>query len=100
MVLFDLQVYQFFISFFTINPIMINLMKLFTAFGSTIVIISGLLSIAILIKDKKYFLHFGIASLIGVILNTLIKVIVRRPRPSTTMLLLMKRVLVFLVVIL
>lgn len=86
MILFDLPVYQFFISFFTINPFMVNVMKFFTSFGSTIFIITGILCVAILVKDKKYFWNFGIASLIGVIINTLIKVIVRRPRPSTTML--------------
>lgn len=85
MVLFDLPVYQFLISFFTISPFMINCMKFFTSFGSTIFIICGILSVAILVKDKKYFLNFAIANGIGVALNTIIKIIVRRPRPSVTM---------------
>ena len=85
MVLFDLPVYQFFISFFTISPFMVNVMKFFTSFGSTIFIVCGILSVAILFKDKKYFLNFDIANGIGVVLNNVIKLIVRRPRPSVTM---------------
>ncbi len=86
MVLFDLPVYQFFISFFTISPMMISLMKFFTSFGSTLVIVCGILSVAILIKNKKYFWNFAIANALGIVLNTVIKIIIRRPRPSTTML--------------
>lgn len=86
MVLFDLPVYQFFISFFTISPMMINCMKFFTSFGSTLVIICGILSVAILIKDKRYFFNFAVANAVGIALNTIIKIVVRRPRPSTTML--------------
>ncbi len=86
MVLFDLPVYQFFISFFTISPMMISFMKFFTSFGSTLVIVCGILSVAILIKNKKYFWNFAIANALGIVLNTVIKIIVRRPRPSTTML--------------
>lgn len=85
MVLFDLPVYQFFISFFTISPFMINCMKFFTSFGSTIFIICGICSVAILIKNKKYFWNFAIANGIGVAINSLIKIIIRRPRPSVTM---------------
>lgn len=86
MILFDLPVYQFIISMFTTNSLVIKVMKLFTSFGSTLVIVSGILCVAILYKNKKYFFNFLSACLIGTILNNLIKIIIRRPRPTNTML--------------
>lgn len=86
MILFDLPVYQFIISIFGLAPAMISIMKLITTLGSTIVIIAGILSVAIICwKNKNIFLTFLSANLIGVILNNLIKIIVRRPRPTQTL---------------
>lgn len=85
MVLFDLPVYQFIISTFSTSLSMITLMKIITTLGSTIVIVTGILSVAILFKDKRYFKIFLIANLIGVIISSLIKFIVHRPRPTNTM---------------
>lgn len=87
MILFDLPIYQFIISTFSLSTWMITLMKLFTSLGSTLVIVSGILCVMILFKDKKYFKNFLLACLFGTILNNLIKLIARRPRPTTTMLL-------------
>lgn len=86
MFLFDLPVYQFIMSLFSTTSSVVTLMKVITTLGSTIVIVSGILSIAILFKDKKYFKVFLFANLFGVIINSLIKFIVHRPRPTTTML--------------
>lgn len=84
MILFDLPIYQFIMSVFGTSKFMIFFMKLITTFGSTFVIITGILCIGILIKNKKFFKIFILANLIGVILNNLIKIIIRRPRPSQT----------------
>ncbi|MBP3463925.1 MAG: phosphatase PAP2 family protein [Clostridia bacterium] len=85
MILFDLPVYQFIMSMFTTSSSVVTLMSFFTSFGSTLVIVSGILCVAILYKNKKYFFNFLSACLIGTILNNLIKIIVRRPRPTNTM---------------
>lgn len=85
MILFDLPVYQLIMSIFGTSKSMIFFMKLLTTLGSTIVIVTGILCVGILIKNKKYFKIFIIANLIGVILNNLVKIIIRRPRPTQTM---------------
>lgn len=87
MILFDLPVYQFVMSVFPVSMSMTAIMKMITTLGSTIVIVAGILSVAILIKNKKYFKIFLFANLFGVILNNILKLIIHRPRPSTTMIL-------------
>ena len=84
---FDLSIYQFIMSIFKPTSAMTLIMKLITTLGSTIVIITGIACVAILIKNKKYFFIFAISCLFGTILNNLLKIIIRRPRPSETMLL-------------
>ena len=61
------------------------IMKMITTLGSSIVIVAGLISVAVLIRDKKYFKIFVFANLLAIILNNIIKLIVHRPRPSNTM---------------
>ena len=85
MILFDLPVYQLIMFIFGTSKFMTFFMKLITTLGSVLVIITGILCVGILIKDKKYFKVFILATLIGVILNNLIKIIVKRPRPSQTL---------------
>lgn len=86
MILFDLPIYQFIMSIFPVNNTILTVMKLITTLGSTLVIVSGILSVAVISwKNKKIFLTFLSANLIGVILNNLIKIIVRRPRPTQTL---------------
>lgn len=84
MILFDLPIYQLIISTFGLSPNMITAMRLITTLGSTIVIITGILCTAVLFKDKKYFKTFVIANALGVVLNNIIKIIVRRKRPENT----------------
>ena len=85
MVLFDLPVYQFVMSIFVPSNAMTVLMKFITTLGSTLVLVTAILSVALLVKDKKYFKIFLVANLIGVIISSVIKLIVRRPRPTATM---------------
>lgn len=87
MILFDLPIYQLIISTFGLTNTMMSIMKFITTFGSTLVIITGILCVAILIKNKKYFIIFALANLIGVLLNNLLKIIIQRPRPSETIVL-------------
>lgn len=85
MILFDLPVYQFVMSIFVPSNAMTVLMKFITTLGSTLVLVTAILSVALLVKNKKYFKIFLIANLIGVIISSIIKLIVRRPRPTATM---------------
>ena len=85
MILFDLPVYQFIMSIFPVSMSMTVIMKMITTLGSSIVIVAGLISVAVLIRDKKYFKIFVFANLLAIILNNIIKLIVHRPRPSNTM---------------
>ena len=85
MVLFDLPVYQFLIDTFGLSNAMIFIMKVITTLGSTIVILTGIFCVFVLFKNKIYFKNFALANLIGVILNNLIKIIVKRPRPTNTL---------------
>ena len=85
MILFDLPVYQFIMSHFLPTTRLVTIMKIITTLGSTLVIITGLLCVAILTRSKKYFKIFVLATVIGVIVNNIIKLIVRRPRPTNTM---------------
>lgn len=87
MILFDLPIYQFVMSIFVPSTLMTVLMKFITTLGSTIVLVTGILSVAILIKNKNYFKIFVIANVVGVILNNVLKLIIHRPRPTETMLL-------------
>ena len=87
MILFDLPIYQFIISIFGLTSTMMLIMKFITTLGSTLVIVTSILCIAILVKKKKYFIFFALANLVGVILNNLLKIIVRRPRPTETLVL-------------
>lgn len=87
MILFDLPVYQFIMSIFPVSVSMTAIMKMITTLGSSIVIVAGLISVAILIKDKKYFKIFVFATLLGSIINNILKLIFHRPRPSNTMVL-------------
>lgn len=87
MILFDLPVYQFIMSIFGLTSTMMLIMKFITTLGSTLVIVTSILCIAILVKNKKYFLIFTFANLIGVILNNILKIIIRRPRPTETLVL-------------
>ena len=59
MILFDLPIYQFIMAIFPVNNTILTIMKLITTLGSTLVIVTGILSVAIISwKNKKYFLHF------------------------------------------
>lgn len=87
MILFDLPVYNFITAILGHSLSTIMIMKLITTLGSTLVIVSGICSVAILFKNKKYFKIFVVANLIGAILNNLLKLLFRRPRPTTTMVL-------------
>ena len=87
MILFDLPVYQFIMSIFGLTSTMMLIMKFITTLGSTLVIVTSILCIAVLVKNKKYFLIFTFANLIGVILNNILKIIIRRPRPTETLVL-------------
>lgn len=91
MILFDLPVYQFVMNIFSPTVTLTTIMKFITTLGSAMVIITGILCVAILIKDKKYFKIFVLANLIGVILNNIIKLIVKRPRPTNTMVMTVER---------
>ena len=77
MILFDLPIYQFIMSIFGLTSTMMLIMKFITTLGSTLVIVTSILCIAILLKNKKYFLIFTFANLIGVILNNILKLIIR-----------------------
>lgn len=85
MILLDLPIYQFIINLLGFSTFTVSIMKLITSFGSTMVIITGILSIFLLFKNKKYFKIFLLANLIGVIFNNLLKIIIKRPRPTETM---------------
>ena len=87
MILFDLPVYQFIMSIWGLTSTMMLIMKFITTLGSTLVIVTSILCIAVLVKNKKYFLIFTFANLIGVILNNILKIIIRRPRPTETLVL-------------
>ena len=63
MILFDLPVYQFIMSIFPVSMSMTVIMKMITTLGSSIVIVAGLISVAVLIRDKKYFKIFVFANL-------------------------------------
>lgn len=87
MILFDLPVYRFIMSIFPVSMSMTAIMKMITTLGSSIVIVAGLISIAVLIRDKKYFKIFVLATLLSSVINNILKLIVHRPRPSQTMVL-------------
>lgn len=87
MILFDLPVYQFIMSIFPVSMSMTAIMKMITTLGSSIVIVAGLISVAVLIRDKKYFKIFVLATLLSAVINNILKLIIHRPRPSQTMLL-------------
>ncbi len=86
MILFDLSIYQFIMSLFGTNSIIITIMKFITTFASPLFIVASLVCIAVLFKNKKFFKVFLITVLGGLILNNIIKLLVHRPRPSQTFL--------------
>ena len=80
---FDQYIYNFIVSIFSIsNTKTILFFKLATTLGSTIVICTVIFSLFLLFKDKKYFFHVAIASFLGVILESLLKIIIKKPRPT------------------
>lgn len=85
MILFDMPVYRFVMSIFPISMSMTAIMKMITTLGSSVVIVAGLISVAVLVRDKKYFKIFVLATLLSSVINNIIKLIVHRPRPSNTM---------------
>ena len=58
------------------------IMKIITSFGSGIVITLGILLIFLFAKDKNKGLYALINVILIVIINSIIKVLIRRPRPS------------------
>ena len=64
-------------------PNLVILLRVLSSFGSALVIITILICIYLMFKNKRLFLHFTILSLLSLILSNIIKSIVRRPRPSS-----------------
>ena len=86
MILFDLPVYQFIMNIFVPTVVMTNIMQLISTLASPIVIVTAILCVAILVKDKKYFKIFFLVNLVAIIINNILKIIIHRPRPTNTML--------------
>ncbi len=86
MILFDLPVYQFIMNVFEPTLLTTFIMRLFSTLASPIVIITAILCVAVIVKDKKYFKIFFLVNLCGLILNNIVKILVHRPRPVNTML--------------
>ena len=83
MVLFDSAVYNFITNIFIVTDYRwIFFFKMATTLGSSIVVCTIIFSLLILFKDKKYFLHTGLACLIGILFESLLKIIIKRPRPT------------------
>ena len=87
MILFDSYIYQLVLKIFWPTIQLTTIMKLITTLGSAIFIITAIICVGLLSKNKKYFLIFSLCNLIGVILNNIIKLIVKRPRPTNTLVL-------------
>ena len=77
---FDLSIYNF---IYGLNsPGLTMFMRVISSLGSAIVIITALLCIFLLFKDKKIFLQFFTLTFITKVINHIIKIIVKRDRPS------------------
>lgn len=79
MILYDQKIYDLIMKLYSENATLI--FKIFTSIGSTLVIITGIISILILF-GKKEFKYMSIACSVGIIFVTILKNIIRRPRPS------------------
>ena len=79
MILYDQKIYDLIMKLYSENATLI--FKIFTSIGSTLLIITGIISILILF-GKKEFKYMSIASSVGIIFVTILKNIIRRPRPS------------------
>lgn len=80
---FDKNVYNFVIKFFDIFDETTNIVvKLISTLGSTIVILTVIFSLFILFKNKKYCIYTGIACLLGCIIENVLKIIIKKPRPT------------------
>lgn len=77
---FDLAIYNFISKAYNMPFTMF--MRIILSFSSVLVIITILLSIFLLFKNKKIFLYFCSLTLISEFLCIIIKNIVKRPRPS------------------
>lgn len=83
MILFDAAVYKLITSILNVlDSKTILAMKFITTLGSSIVILTVILSLFILFKDKKYCWYAAMGCLFGVIIENVLKLIVRRPRPE------------------
>lgn len=83
MILFDAAVYKLITSILNVlDSKTILAMKFITTLGSSIVILTVILSLFILFKDKKYCWYTAMGCLFGAIIENVIKLIVRRPRPE------------------
>ena len=78
--LFDLTIYNFIYSFYSTPFTMF--MRVISSLASPIVIITALLCIFLLFKDRRIFLQFFTLTLFTKVINVLIKNIIQRPRPS------------------
>ena len=83
MALFDSAVYTFITNIFIVTDYRwVFFFKMATTLGSSIVVCTIIFSLLILFKDKKYFLHTGLACLIGILFESLLKILIKRPRPT------------------
>lgn len=77
---FDLSIYNF---IYGLNsPGLTMFMRVISSLGSAIVIITALLCIFLLFKDKKIFLQFFTLTIVAKVINHIIKIIVKRERPN------------------
>lgn len=77
---FDSAIYNFIAS--AHNPTFIMFLRICSSFGSALVIVTLLLCLYLLFKDKRLFLHFTFLTTIGLIVSSIVKGILKRPRPS------------------
>ena len=80
---FDLAIYNFISKAYNMPFTMF--MRVISSFSSMLVIITILLSIFLLFRNKKIFLYFCSLTLISEFLCSIIKNIVKRPRPSNVL---------------
>ena len=77
---FDLSIYNF---IYGLNSLGLTMfMRVISSLGSAIVIITALLCIFLLFKDKKIFLQFFTLTIVTKVINHIIKIIVKRERPN------------------
>lgn len=77
---FDSAIYNFLSSLQ--NPVFTMFMRVMSSLVSVTVIITALLCIFLLFKNKKIFLYFTSLTFIAKFLNMILKGIFKRPRPS------------------